>query len=197
MNCRGFYPWRFQTHRPWWILEDAAFEEFPFPSGIFPRWRRPASWDSFGDFDRMVTWVEKDPEPVEKTQKMAPILRKIGDKTIGDVSDDKKFAYNFDLSGFDPKDIKVKTVGQKVVVKAQTQEKGQKEDCPSVCSRQYHSSVVLPKTVNADDFKTILDNQGVLSIIAPFQEGKDAFEREVNVQREERSLEDASCNNMH
>ena len=176
-------------------MEDNGMDNFLFPS-MFPRWRRQASFDLFADFDRLsVACVDKEAEKSQKA--VAPIQRKVGDKTIGHVSDDKNFAYNFDLSGFDPKDIKVKTIGQKVVVEAVTQENDQKEGCNSISHRQYHSSVVLPKNVNSEDFKTILNNQGVLSIIAPLQENKDApFEREVNVQREERSVEEVSCE-MH
>ena len=190
MSFCTLYPLKYRTsQQPWWFFESNGVDDFSFPS-MFPHWwRHNPCWEPFPEFDRMVTWVEKEPET--KSQKTAPIIqRKIGDKTIGHASDNKNFAYNFDLTGFDPKDIKVKTMGQKVVVQAETQEKDQKEGCPSVCHRQYHSSVVLPKNVNSEDFKTILNNQGVLSIIAPLQDGRDAYEREVNIQREDRNQEE-------
>jgi len=197
MSFCTFYPLRYHTSsRPWWAVDNNVVDDLSFPS-IFSHWRRQSPcWEPFAELDRMVTWVEKDQAEKNQNKSAPTIQRKIGDKTIGHASDDKNFAYNFDLTGFDPKDIKVKTVGQKVVVQAETQEKDQKEGCPSVCHRQYHSSVVLPKNVNSEDFKTILNNQGVLSIIAPLQENSDAFEREVSVQREDRAVESGSCDNM-
>ena len=162
-----------------------GFDPYVFPPTV-SRWARPTLRSGFHDFKRFIALMDRE-------EKGEP--RKVGDKTVGHVSDDNNFAYNFDLSGFEAKDIKVKTIGQKVVVEAETE---QKEGCHSFCHRHFRSSVMLPKNVNSDDFKSILNNKGVLSITAPLQEYRDLLEKEVLVQREERQNEEPTiCEDFH
>ena len=108
------------------------------------------------------------------------------DKKIGHVSDDKTFAYNFDLTGFAPKDIKVKTVGQKVVVEAEHEENEQHDGCHSFCHRHYHRSVMLPKNVKPENLKSKLSKDGVLSITAPLAiKAPETNEREIAIEQED------------
>ena len=183
MSLRNRCPWRIHASAPsWWFCDDGGFEDFSF-APLAPCWKRPSSWDLFPDFDRMVTFVDRGPA-IKGRQKCAP--KKVEDKTIGHASNDKIFAYNFDLTGFAPKDIKVKTVGQKVVVEAEHEEND--DDCHSFSHRHYRSSLMLPSNADSDGFKSTWNNEGVLSISVPLNECKNPFEREVLIQKEEQMV---------
>ena len=168
---RSFYPWRYQAVQPFWVTAEEI-------SPSVSCWRR---WDPFPDFEQIFGFAEKD--GAENSSE----ARKVGNKTIGHVSDDKNFVYNFDLSGFNPKDIKVKTLGQKLLVEAETQEKEEKKGIKSFSHRQYHRSLLLPNNVNPQELKSSLTDTGVLSIRAPLLEIEDeeVKERELEIEREE------------
>ena len=89
------------------------------------------------------------------------------------------------MSGFEPKDIKVKTIGQKVVVEAETEVTEEKGGCHSFCRRQYHRTLMLPQSVKPEELKSSLSDSGVLSVTAPLPAIKEqVMEREIPVERE-------------
>ena len=170
---------------PYMQSEEHFFEDFPF-SAMVPRWQRDAaSWDPFHEFEQMLAAADRQNKSKER--------KKVGDKLIGHVSDEKNFGYNFDLSGFDPKDIKVKTVGQKVVVEAETEENEHQEGCHSFCHRHYHRTLVLPKNVKPSDLKSTISKDGVLGITAPLLAIEEApQERELAIEKEAEAIDDGS-----
>ena len=153
MNFLAYYPVRIHaSHRPpCWFFDDDCFDECPISS----RWRRPTSWDPFFDFHRTLPPVEREHSCSRKSTP-AP-----------DAADEKKFSHSFDLSGFEPKDIKVKAIGQKIVVEAETEENDHAKGCQSFRRRQFRSHVMLPNNVVANEFRTTLNDQGVLCVTAP------------------------------
>jgi len=190
MSLRHIYPWRVHPTHPFWAADDDDFDNFPF-SSLTPRWRRPATWNPFTDFERMLAASEGGNE----RQAAKPKAQEKGDgAVIGHASDDKNFVYNFDLSGFDPKDIKLKTVGQKVVVEAESEINEHEEGCHSFCHRHYHRSLVLPKNIDPEAVSSSLSASGVLRISAPLLaiKGPEEQEREIPIQREKpEAVEDA------
>ena len=177
MSLRSYYPWRVSATRPLWMTLDDSVEYFPF-SSLVPRWRSEAAWDPFTEFERMQGTIAQPSEQAGETND--------DNKKIGHVSDDKTFAYNFDLTGFAPKDIKVKTVGQKVVVEAEHEENEQHDGCHSFCHRHYHRSVMLPKNVKPENLKSKLSKDGVLSITAPLAiKAPETNEREIAIEQED------------
>ena len=169
MSLRGLYPWGIRSGhaRPYVLSDSDFFDDFPF-SALVPQWRR----HPFEDFQQILArdGRQQGREEVAK--------RRVGSKNIGHASDDKNFTYNFNLSGFEPKDIKVKTVGQKVVVEAESEENEHKEGCHSFCHRHYHRTLLLPKNVKPESIKSSLTAEGVLSITAPKLAIEAAVEKE-------------------
>jgi len=93
----------------------------------------------------------------------------MGDAEVGvqNVGDGESFICNFQLQGFKPEDIKVKTQGQKVIVDAKTESNHKDEEHESYSCRQYHRSIVLPENVNADQLTSCFTDKGVLRLNAP------------------------------
>ena len=88
-------------------------------------------------------------------------------KTVERKSENE-FNLNLDLNGFDSNDIKVKTIGQKLIVDAEKEENTEKEDGFKTYSRkQFYKSILLPDNVKPDDIKLSLTNKGLLRISAP------------------------------
>ena len=113
-------------------------------------------------------------------------------------SDDKKiFKYDFNLKGFQPNDVKVKTIGQKLVVEAENEEKSDKDEFESYTRRRYHQSIVLPNDVRPDDVTSSLNENGVLRISAPFLSlpAPEEEEKEVVVRREDKAESSSTTNN--
>nr|XP_002128483.1 body wall muscle protein HR-29-like [Ciona intestinalis] len=86
-------------------------------------------------------------------------------KTTSEESSD--FSSEFDLTGFDPSEVKVKTIGQKVVVEAKKESKEEKDGCLSYSRNEYHRSIVLPDNVKAEELTSTLNEAGKLRITAP------------------------------
>uniref|UniRef100_H2XKW8 Body wall muscle protein HR-29-like n=2 Tax=Ciona intestinalis TaxID=7719 RepID=H2XKW8_CIOIN len=86
-------------------------------------------------------------------------------KTASEESSD--FSSEFDLTGFDPSEVKVKTIGQKVVVEAKKESKEEKDGCLSYSRNEYHRSIVLPDNVKAEELTSTLNEAGKLRITAP------------------------------
>ena len=99
-----------------------------------------------------------------------------------------EFNLNLDLNGFDSNDIKVKTIGQKLIVDAEKEENTEKEDGFKTYSRkQLYKSIILPDNVKPDDVKLSLTNKGLLRISVPVMSlpTPDKREKEIVVKKEE------------
>ena len=160
MTLRSYYPWRIPTRHQFWMGNlDESSDEFPF-STMVPRWRSSLRWDPFTEFESKIA-------STAELGRQRPMTAANVERQVGLISDGKTFGYNFDLSGFAPTDIKVKTVGQKVVVEAEHEENEQHDGCHSFCHRHYHRSVMLPKNVKPENLKSKLSKEGLLTISAP------------------------------
>ena len=108
------------------------------------------------------------------------------EETKTDKPADGTFSVDFELSGFEPKHIKVKTVGQKLIVEATKEENDEKDGLKSYSKRHFHKSLVLPDTVKPDDVTSSLTEKGVLRITAPVMSlpAPEEKEREIEVAKE-------------
>ena len=107
-------------------------------------------------------------------------------KTVEKKSQNK-FNLNLDLNGFDSNDIKVKTIGQKLIVDAEKEENTEEDGFKTYSRKQFHKSIVLPDNVKPDDVKSSLTNKGLLRISAPVMSlpAPDEREKEIVVEKEE------------
>ena len=107
-------------------------------------------------------------------------------KTVEQKSQNK-FNLNLDLNGFDSNDIKVKTIGQKLIVDAEKEENTEEDGFKTYSRKQFHKSIVLPDNIKPDDIKSSLTNKGLLRISAPVMSlpAPDEREKEIVVEKEE------------
>ena len=107
-------------------------------------------------------------------------------KTVEQKSQNE-FNLNLDLKGFDSNDIKVKTIGQKLIVDAEKEENTQEDGFKTYSRKQFHKSIVLPDNIKPDDVKSSLTNKGLLRISAPVMSlpAPDKREKEIVVEKEE------------
>lgn len=87
------------------------------------------------------------------------------------------------------KDVKVKAIGHKLVVDAESEMKDQADGCNSIRYKQFHSSVILPENVSSEEIKTTLNDQGILSITAPLVSHNSFCGKAVTVEREEKTID--------
>ena len=171
MALRVFYPTPrcVQTH-PFWNTDDEFFfYPIRFEEISSRRNKLEKVWDRFLS---ELFQLEKPEET--KT-----------DNTSDKPADDK-FTVDFQLSGFEPEHIKVKTVGQKLIVEATKEENDEKDKLKSYSKRHFHKSLVLPDTVKPDDVTSSLTGKGVLRITAPVMSlpAPEEKEREIEVAKE-------------
>jgi len=76
----------------------------------------------------------------------------------------KQIQYNFDAKGFKKEDVNIKTVDGRLVVSAKHEDKG--DDHHSI--REFRRMVTLPEGMQLEGMKSRLDNQGILTISAPY-----------------------------
>ena len=102
-------------------------------------------------------------------EKLKQAYAGMGDAEVGvqNVGDGKSFVCNFQLQGFKPEDIKVKTQGQKVIVDAKTESNHEDEEHESYSCKQYQPSIVLPENVNTDQLTSYFTDKGMLKLPAP------------------------------
>ena len=127
-------------------------------------------------------WVAMDPfqttfcgfpvarNPLHEVE--SAVLRAVIDQLAERKTQNKEYTkepltFKLDLSGFEPENIKLKTVGQKLIVDAETEESNEKEGCQSYSVRKYHRTITLPDDVKPDDVTSLLTKEGVLRITAP------------------------------
>ena len=107
------------------------------------------------------------------------------EKLDGTITEkDGKFSYDMHLEGFEPADIKVKTVGQKVVIEATKETNTEEQGLKSYSKKNFHHSIVLPENVKPDDLTSTLSSKGVLRISAPVMSLPEAEEKEIEVESE-------------
>ena len=96
----------------------------------------------------------------------------------------KKIQYSFDVRGFKPEDITLKTREGRLVVSAKHQEGS--DDHQVV--REFHRMVAVPEGVKIEDLKSRLVKNGVLQIEAPYNppaiENKQEEFREIPITHE-------------
>jgi len=82
---------------------------------------------------------------------------------IQEDGDNKMLKLRFDVSQYEPEEIVVKTVDNKLLVHAKHEEKS---DSKSVY-REYNREFLLPKGTNPEAIKSSLSKDGVLTVEAP------------------------------
>ncbi|XP_053618069.1 uncharacterized protein LOC128679694 [Plodia interpunctella] len=75
----------------------------------------------------------------------------------------KTLKLQFDVSSFDPSEVKVKIVEDFLIVSATHQEKSDN----STVFREYHKEILMPKGVNPQDVISSLSKDGVLTVQTP------------------------------
>jgi len=84
---------------------------------------------------------------------------------IVDQNGQKAVQYNFDIKGFRPEDVHIKTTnGRNLVVSAKHEDKG--EDHHAI--REFKRSVTLPEGMQLEGMKSRVNPNGVLTISAPY-----------------------------
>ena len=105
-------------------------------------------------------------------------------QTITEKDGQKLVNFHFDLSGFEPEEIEIKTTGQQqLLVKALH---NSQKDGHSL-RREYHRVISIPDNVKVADLKSVLSPEGMLSVSAPMvkpakEEPKKAEARKENVE---------------
>ncbi|XP_015921832.1 alpha-crystallin A chain [Parasteatoda tepidariorum] len=82
---------------------------------------------------------------------------------IQDCDDGKKLRLRFDVSQYQPEEIVVKTVDNKLQVQAKHEEKSETKSV----YREYNREFLLPKGTNPEMIKSSLSTDGVLTVEAP------------------------------
>lgn len=90
-------------------------------------------------------------------------LDNINSPLIQEDGDNKMLKLRFDVSQYQPEEILVKTVDNKLLVHAKHEEKS---DTKSVY-REYNREFLLPKGTNPESIKSSLSKDGVLTVEAP------------------------------
>ena len=101
-----------------------------------------------------------------------------------------KFTYNLELSGFNPENIKVKTVGQQVVIEATQEDSNEDDGLKSYSKRQIHKTLTLPENVRPEDVTSALNSKGVLRITAPIVSLPAPEDKEVEIEITQENNED-------
>lgn len=82
---------------------------------------------------------------------------------IQDEGDNKLLKLRFDVSQYQPEEIVVKTVDNKLLVHAKHEEKTESKSV----YREYNREFMLPKGTNPESIKSSLSKDGVLTVEAP------------------------------
>ncbi|XP_025421465.1 alpha-crystallin B chain isoform X2 [Sipha flava] len=90
-------------------------------------------------------------------------VENINSPLIQEDGDNKMLKLRFDVSQYEPEEIVVKTVDNKLLVHAKHEEKS---DSKSVY-REYNREFLLPKGTNPEAIKSSLSKDGVLTVEAP------------------------------
>lgn len=112
-----------------------------------------------------------------------PYERKMMRKTSGTSTieaDKDKFLVKLDVQQFAPDEITVKVVGKKVMVEGKHEEQ---QDEHGWVSRQFLRKYMIPEQCDADQLRSTLSSDGVLTIIVPKKTSElDEKERIIKIQ---------------
>uniref|UniRef100_A0A1B6FH32 SHSP domain-containing protein n=1 Tax=Cuerna arida TaxID=1464854 RepID=A0A1B6FH32_9HEMI len=90
-------------------------------------------------------------------------LESLNSPLIQDSGDNKMLKLRFDVSQYQPEEIVVKTVDNKLLVHAKHEEKTESKSV----YREYNREFLLPKGTNPESIKSSLSKDGVLTVEAP------------------------------
>ncbi|OWA49863.1 hypothetical protein BV898_14400 [Hypsibius exemplaris] len=133
--------------------------------------------DILGDYDRQMRHMMRELNRMESQysgqldntiQSHGP-LTSLMDRSaiiprIVDQNGQKIAQFNFDIKGFKPQDVHIKTTDGRLVVSAKHEDKG--EDHHAI--REFRRMVTLPEGMQIEGMKSRLDPNGVLSVYAPY-----------------------------
>jgi len=92
-----------------------------------------------------------------------PYLENIKSPLIRDESDGKTLRLRFDVSQYQPEEVTVKTVDNRLLVHAKHEEKSPQR----TVYREYNQEFMLPRGTNPEHITSTLSVDGVLSVEAP------------------------------
>ncbi|KAF2361207.1 Alpha crystallin/Hsp20 domain [Trinorchestia longiramus] len=84
---------------------------------------------------------------------------------------DGRFSCVMDVKDFNPNDLQVKVVEDRVVVEGKYEKKS--EDGSSMVSKSFYKEFTMPRSANLDQVSTALSKDGVLTVRAPKKEGSE------------------------
>lgn len=90
-------------------------------------------------------------------------LQGLNSPLIQEEGDNKMLKLRFDVSQYQPEEIVVKTVDNKLLVHAKHEEKTESKSV----YREYNREFLLPKGTNPESIKSSLSKDGVLTVEAP------------------------------
>nr|BAN20225.1 small heat shock protein hsp20 family [Riptortus pedestris] len=90
-------------------------------------------------------------------------LESLNSPLIQEEGDNKMLKLRFDVSQYQPEEIVVKTVDNKLLVHAKHEEKTESKSV----YREYNREFLLPKGTNPESIKSSLSKDGVLTVEAP------------------------------
>lgn len=127
---------------------------------------RPRGNDPFGEMERLLRhlplFLDEDKVRSHFGGDTSMAVEKGAEK------DPNNFTCEMQLQGFDPKDVKVRTIGRKVIVEAVTEDDHKDEEFESFSRREFSRSTVLPVDVDADNLTSTLSTTGILKLKAPY-----------------------------
>jgi HSP20 family molecular chaperone IbpA len=99
-----------------------------------------------------------------------------------DKDGNRKFELNFNLQGFSPEEIKVKTEGRHLVVQAKKEQSSKDQ----YFLREFSQAYMLPEDVKLEDLKSKFTNDNILTIKAPLpkqmESGQKQGERTIQIE---------------
>lgn len=176
------------------------------PFGLHNRCADPFGFgDVLGDYDRQMRHMMRELNRMESqysgqldnnaTLAQGP-LTSLMDRgaimpRIVDQNGQKIAQFNFDIKGFKPEDVHLKTTDGRLVVSAKHEDKG--EDHHAI--REFRRMVTLPEGMQLEGMKSRLDPNGVLTVYAPYTppaiEAKKEFnELPIHHERDPKALKD-------
>lgn len=101
--------------------------------------------------------------PMSRSREMSSFIETVESPLIKECSDGKTLELKFDVTDYEPEEVVVKTVDNKLLVHAKHEEKS---DSRSVF-REYNREFLLPEGTNPEHIKSSLSRDGVLTVEAP------------------------------
>ncbi|XP_018007157.1 protein lethal(2)essential for life [Hyalella azteca] len=143
--------------------------------------------DAWGDFDSAIqTILDKFHDKTVKVDsgsrnECRDVYRNIRSSRIDDdiyasqalqvTEKDGRFSCVMDVKDFNPNDLQVKVVEDRVIVEGKYEKKSEDGSC--VSSKSFYKEFTMPKSANLDQVSTALSKDGVLTVRAPKKEGSE------------------------